>query len=102
MGECRNYLNKPLDEAREGVELLIKVVTSLRKAGLDFDAIDINDDGVVTKEEFTAVLTVSGNFTEEQAALITDGWVAEKPRSSKFWRKLAGIAGGVLGQLGGM
>merc|ERR1712080_603743 len=58
---------------------------SLSKAQMDFELIDTNDDGKVSKEEFKAVLTASGNFNTEQIDLITEDWIDERPRAAKMF-----------------
>merc|ERR1712098_790276 len=91
--ECKDFLNRPLEEARQCVELLlsmagpegeigvknlIKLVTTLRKCEVNFDSIDTNNDGRISPEELEAELVASGDFTEEQIEQITENWIPEK------------------------
>merc|ERR1712080_194000 len=116
--ECKEFLLKPIDDMKNGVELLLKltgendgklsvqdfkkVLTALMKAKVDFDSIDTNDDGKVSKDEFKAVLTASkSGFTEEQIDTLLEDWNPEKPRSSKFIGiALAGLGGLLFGRRG--
>jgi len=99
--ECREFLLKPIDDMRDGVELMLKltgeidgelnvqdfkkVLTALMKANVDLDSIDTNDDGKVSKDEFKAVLTAGkSGFTEEQIDTLLEDWNPEKPRSGKI------------------
>ena len=74
---------------------MFRVLTALMKAKVDYDSIDTNDDGNVSKDEFKAVLTGKSGFTEGQIDTLLEDWNPEKPRSSKLFGMIAAAIAGI-------